>query len=156
MLSVLLLGAALGIGATGCSLEPVIRGNGLVASEARSVSAFHAVTISGTGHLHPGQIGTESLTVEAESNILRKLETRSEAGRVVLGQERGTRIEPTLPIVYKLTVKDLDGLTISGSGSADATDVTSPRASHARWTAIRDTCTIRQQRVGMAATCTST
>jgi hypothetical protein len=123
-LGALLLCGALGIVATGCRLEPVVRGNGLVVSEARSVSAFHAVSISGTGQLRLRQTGTESLNLEAESNILPQLQTRSEAGRLILGPERGAYLQSTLPITYTLTVKSLDELTISGSGTTDATDLT--------------------------------
>jgi Putative auto-transporter adhesin, head GIN domain len=120
-----LVGAALGIATTGCGLEPVIHGDGRLVSEARSVSAFHAVTISGSGQLRIHQTGTESLTLEAESNILPKLETRSQAGRLILGPAPGTRLESALPITYTLAVKSLDGLMMSGSGSSEATDLNS-------------------------------
>src|SRR5207249_3387937 len=75
---VLLLSSALAIAATGCALQSVIRGDGHVVSESRSVSGFHAVSLSHTGLLRLRQTGTESLTLEAESNILPNIETRSD------------------------------------------------------------------------------
>jgi Putative auto-transporter adhesin, head GIN domain len=122
-LRVLLLCGALAIAATGCALQSVIRGDGHVVSESRSVSGFHALSLSGTGLLRLRQTGTESLMLEAESNILPNIETRSDDGRLILGPKPGTRLESTLPIVYMLTVKSVDGLTVSGSGSTDAIDL---------------------------------
>ena len=122
-LRLLLSCTALGIIASGCALETVIRGNGHVVSESRSVTGFHAVSLSGTGLLRLRQTGTESLILEAESNILPNIETRSDDGRLNLRPNPGTRLESTLPIVYTLTVKSVDGLTVSGSGSTDAIDL---------------------------------
>jgi Putative auto-transporter adhesin, head GIN domain len=122
-LRVLLVCAALGIAASGCALEGVIRGNGQVVSESRSVGGFHALSLSGTGLLRLRQTGTESLTLEAESNLLPSIETHNDDGRLIMAPAPGTRLEPTVPIVYTLTVKNVDGLTISGAVSTDAIEL---------------------------------
>jgi hypothetical protein len=62
--------------------------------------------------------GTESLTIEAEDNIMPLLETRVSNGRLRLDTNRS--ISPTVEVVYTITAATLDGLAISGSGTVEA------------------------------------
>jgi len=93
-----------------------IHGSGKPASEKREVRGFHAVRLSGVGELTVRQGGTESLSIEAEDNILPKIVTEVEDGRLTIGVERGVSIRPTLPVRYTLVVTDLTDLQLSGSG----------------------------------------
>ena len=93
-----------------------IRGSGKPASEKREVRGFHAVSLSGVGELMLRQGGAESLSIEAEDNILPKIVTEVEDGRLKIGVERGVSIRPTLPVRYTLVVTDLTDLELSGSG----------------------------------------
>jgi hypothetical protein len=83
--------------------------------------------IEGSGRLQIHQTGTESLSVEAESNLLPRLQARVDGGRLMLRPEPGARLAPTQPIIYILTVKNLDTFTISGEGSVDAADLAGER-----------------------------
>ena len=94
--------------------------SGAVASETREVSGFDEVELSGVGNLSIRQTGTESLSVEAEEDILPKIRTEVVDGRLVIGPEPNTSIETTEPINYELTVDDLGALELSGSGEVDA------------------------------------
>ena len=96
-----------------------IRGSGTVTSESRMVHGFTEVVLSGSGHLVIEQTGTESLTITAEDNILPLLTSDVTGGRLDLGTKPTTAIFTTKPIEYRLTVKDLTGLTVSGSGKAE-------------------------------------
>ena len=96
-----------------------IRGSGTVTSESRMVHGFTEVVLSGSGHLVIEQTGTESLTITAEDNILPVLTSEVTGGRLDLGTKPNTAIFTTKPIEYRLTVKDLAGLTVSGSGTAE-------------------------------------
>jgi hypothetical protein len=94
-----------------------------VTSEPRNVSGFDEVELNGVGNLSIQQAGSESLTVEAEEDILPKLRTEVENNRLIIGPEPNTSIHTTEPINYKLTVKDLNALKVSGSGNVDAEDI---------------------------------
>jgi Putative auto-transporter adhesin, head GIN domain len=100
--------------ATACSID---RGSGNVVTETREVSGFTKVDLSGTGEVTINKTGTESLSISAEDNILPRLTTEVNDGTLTLGTKRGTAIFPTKPITYTVTVKDLTGLTVSGSGT---------------------------------------
>jgi Putative auto-transporter adhesin, head GIN domain len=99
---------------TACS---VTGGSGQLTTESRPVSGFTKVELSGTGELTIEKTGTESLTISAEDNILPRLTSEVSGDTLILGTKRNATIVTTKPITYALTVKDLTGLALSGSGS---------------------------------------
>lgn len=119
-----------GLALTGCAAVEVtaarsttVRGSGHVVSEPREVRDFTGVVLAGIGELTIEQTGTESLTIQAEDNILPLLTSDVSSGTLRLGTRSNTSITTTEPIIYRLTVKDLDSLTVSGSGDATALDL---------------------------------
>jgi Putative auto-transporter adhesin, head GIN domain len=81
------------------------------------VAGFNLVRLRGSGNLLVEQTGAESLTIEAEDNILPLLRSDVENGVLSLGLRPGVGIVTHKPIVFKLTVKELKGIDASGSGS---------------------------------------
>ena len=104
-----------------------VRGSGVMATETRPVSGFSEVALSGSGDVHIAQTGQESLTIEAEDNLLPLLETYVDGSTLVLRVRPNTSIRPTRTIRYRVTVAQLDGASISGSGSIRAEGVDSQR-----------------------------
>jgi hypothetical protein len=102
----------------GCS---VTRGSGQLSSEPRQVNGFSKVELTGAGELSIEQTGTESLTISAEENLLPMLTSDVSGDTLVLGTQTNAKIVPTKPITYTLTVKDLNGLAVSGSGNVTVT-----------------------------------
>ena len=102
-----------------------IAGSGKIVTEPRTVSDFSAVSLSGSGHVIVEQTGTESLTVTADDNLLPYIKTEVHGNTLELGtKDSMTNLNPTEDIVYKLTVKNLDDVRISGSGQADVKSLT--------------------------------
>jgi hypothetical protein len=62
------------------------------------------VVEDGVGNLSIQQTGSESLTVEADEDVLPKVKTEVESNRLILGPKPNTTIHTTAPISYKLTV----------------------------------------------------
>ena len=104
-------------------IRPGVEGSGNVITESREVSDFNEIVLGGTGRVVVDVTGTESLTIEAEDNIMPFLETRVSNGRLRLETNRS--ISPTVEIVYTITAETLDGLVISGSGVVEAEGVDS-------------------------------
>lgn len=98
-------------------------GSGVVKSESRPVSGFDEVTLAGSGTLSITQTGAESLTIQADDNILPLLTSDVSGHRLVLGTKPNTSYETRNRVVYQVTMRDLRGLFISGSGDATATDI---------------------------------
>ena len=105
----------------------VTRGSGQLASESRPVTGFTKVELSGTGELTIEKTGTESLAISAEDNLLPLLTSEVSGDTLVLGTKRNTEIVTTKPINYALTVKDLTGLTLAGSGNIRVSNLSTPK-----------------------------
>lgn len=94
-----------------------VRGNGDVISQERTVSGIDEVALFGLGNVEITTGSTESLTIEAESNLMGYLTNEVVNGRLELKTRDFVNLRPTKNIVYHLTVKSLKGLEILGSGN---------------------------------------
>jgi hypothetical protein len=103
--------------------ENFIQGSGNVTRESREVSGFTEVALNGIGTLTIRRTASESLTIEAEDNIIPRLTTEVENGRLTIGVEPNTNIQTTEPINYELTVRDLSTLQMLGAGNIDARSI---------------------------------
>ena len=70
------------------------------------------------------QTGSESLTIEAGDKVLPNLTSDVVGDTLVLGTKRGTILTSGGGISFHLTVNDLTGLTVSGSGEVRAPKIT--------------------------------
>lgn len=116
------LAVALVAGAVaGCDLDDVAatEGSGDVVTETREVGGFQEIDVRGSGEVIVDVTGTESLTVEADDNILPLLETEVDNGVLVLSVE--SNIDPTVGPKYTITAATLQGVSIAGSGDVTAT-----------------------------------
>jgi hypothetical protein len=98
-------------------------GSGHVVTEERAVSDFNAVAFGSIGELaiQPGE--QESLTIEAEDDVLSHIRTEVRGGTLYIGlDEPGTPLSvyPTRPIRFTLTVARLEAIDLSGAGNVTA------------------------------------
>ena len=102
-----------------CSLifPNTIQGSGKIVTESVDVSGFDRISLDGSANVYIKQGQAESLTVEADDNILPLLESTVQAGELVLTTKPNQSINPSKPIVYRITVKELSGISLRGSGS---------------------------------------
>src|SRR4051812_30779891 len=103
----------------GCSFVGV-QGSGTLKTETRPAEGFTAVEIHGSGHLILERTGTESLAVTTDDNLMPLIETKVENGTLKLTIAKNTSISPT-KLEYRVTVKDVQHLGITGAGNIDAT-----------------------------------
>ena len=97
---------------SGCG--PVI-GSGHLTSESRKIHGFTGVELAGPGNVIVQQTGAESVTVEAEDNLQLQLNAEVRDGWLYLSTTGN--IQPTRPITWHVTVRDLRGLYSAGSGT---------------------------------------
>lgn len=98
-------------------------GSGNTATENRPVSGFSNVELAGSGELMIEQTGSESLIIEADDNLLPLLTSEVSGDTLQLGVRPNTTLVPRRQIIYRLTVRQLAGLEISGSGTVMATKI---------------------------------
>jgi hypothetical protein len=125
-LPVVAVGLATTIGACSGTSSSSVTGSGELRTESRDIAGFSTIQVSGSGNVIIEQNGTESLSIEAEDNLLADLTSDVSDGTLRLGTTEGAALRPTLPITYRVTVEELAGVQLSGSGSVTAAGITTP------------------------------
>ena len=77
------------------------RFSGNMESESRSVSGFTAIKLTGSGEVTIDQTGTDSLTIEADDNVLPKVTSNVVDGTLMLGVEGN--VSSSTPIKFVVT-----------------------------------------------------
>jgi hypothetical protein len=99
-----------------------VRGSGNVVTEERDVSDFHKIHLSGVGNLIITQGEEESLTIEADDNIMPIIKANVFWEELKISFNRGYTFAPSTAIKFHLTVVDLDEISLSGAGNIDCED----------------------------------
>ena len=94
-----------------------VQGSGNIETQTVDVSNFDQISLEISGDVYVEHGQTESVTVEADDNILPLLETKVTGKELVLSTKPNQGIDPSRKIVYRITVKDLRGISINGSGN---------------------------------------
>ncbi len=102
---------------SGCTV-----GSGEIITQTRSVEGFDEIDLRGSGEVRITVDGTESLTIEAEDNIIDHLTSDVSGSTLILGVDRP--ITPTEDIIYTVTMASLEGIEISGSGAIEVSEFT--------------------------------
>ncbi len=100
-------------------------GSRRVVTENVKVSNFDQVNFSAIGELTITQGNRESLTIEAESNVMSQIKTSVSGGTLYIEMKTGGfpwigSVVPTKPVRYDLMLKELNSLDLSGLGSVYA------------------------------------
>lgn len=95
-----------------------VNGNGEMTTQTRTTSDYEKVSLQGSMDLEL-VAGTEGkIKVEAESNLQEYILTEVENGVLKVSVEKGINLNPSRNKEIKITVpyKDIDGITLTGSG----------------------------------------
>lgn len=118
LLIILVLGAPILFGCAGIQFNLLsIKGSGRVVSEPRKVVDFTAIDLEGSADVQVAFGTSESLVIEAEDNILPRIETVVQDHRLIIRTKSGAIVIPTRPIRVSVTLKSLDSVTLGGSGN---------------------------------------
>lgn len=109
ILSVIFLGI-LAFSLTGCV-------DGSMQTRTEVVSDFDKIRIETFGEFIIEQGEKESLTIEAPRDYLRYITSKVENGELVISTRRGFFGGPIRRVIYTLTVKDLERISLSGAGA---------------------------------------
>ncbi|MFR9805449.1 GIN domain-containing protein [Pseudonocardia sp. RS010] len=118
--------ASVGLAGTACAGTTVTTGSGTVRTENRPVPGFDAVEFAGAGTLAIEQTGAESLEVTADEAVLPSLTSEVDGTTLTLGLREGTIPVRADRISFRVTVRELTGLTVSGAGSVTVNGVDGP------------------------------
>ncbi|MEW6011753.1 MAG: hypothetical protein CIT03_09905 [Methanobacterium sp.] len=105
------------ITASGCTFSGT--GSGKVINQTKNVSGFDQVSLNGIGTLIISQGNKESLTIEAEDNVIPNINTNINNNKLEISYKPGSPT-PTQPVKFHLTVKNLSSIEVSGAGKIDS------------------------------------
>jgi len=97
-----------------------LSGSGNVLSETRPVQDFTAITVNFPAEIVIQTGESNSLTIQADDNLLPQLTTQVTGGRLVIENNQGTwidKVNPTKHVIVTITVKDLHELDFHSAGS---------------------------------------
>ena len=95
------------------------RGNGNVVQKEIKLEGFEIVKLENMGDVIINIGEEEKIIVETDSDLFNSLKSEVKAGKLVLATR--ANILPT-KLVYNITMKELDGLQINGSGDIKVPD----------------------------------
>ncbi len=101
-----------------------------VVTEKREVRDFNQIALQGVGQILLVQGDQESLTIEAEQDLLPKIKSEVEGGKLVLGWK--SWLDNILSfgnqkIIFHVGMKRVNGVSISGAGSLGAQQIQTDR-----------------------------
>lgn len=96
-----------------------LQGSGNLVTEQPVVSGFDQIEFGGVGRMTIRQGDSESLTIEADDNLIDHIVTRVVGDRLIIEMEKNINFGGMTRINYDLVVKDLSRLTLSGFGDID-------------------------------------
>jgi hypothetical protein len=105
------------VAASGCTTQQT--GSGNLINQTKSVKGVNDVSVDGTGTLIIQQGNQESLTIQAEDNIIPHIQSNVNGKTLSLSYDTNTPI-PTKTVKFFLTVKDLSSISISGAGKVES------------------------------------
>jgi hypothetical protein len=121
-LGILVLLAFLAAGLSACSKDKQCRrGNQNINTEGRIVEEFSAIDLRGDYEVYLRLSEEEpQIKIEAESNIIERIETTIEGNSLVLKNTKC--IEPNKPVKIFITMNRLDAIKLIGAGSVQTSD----------------------------------
>jgi hypothetical protein len=105
---------AIALAITSCTSMTAIEGSGTILTEARSVPEFHAISVHGSGQMLLSQGDAVAIEIECDDNLLEYIRSDVNGSELSLGPD-GANLRPTSPIIYRVIVKDLKSIALSGS-----------------------------------------
>jgi hypothetical protein len=106
------------------SLQKTVVGSERVTSEERRVGAIEQVEMGSFGVLRVSQGDQETLTVEAEDNLIPNFVTEMRGRTLVIRQKPLFSFKPHHPILFHLTVRSLESIKLSGFARAEINGLT--------------------------------
>lgn len=127
--------AVLGLSLTACIpnglynqvTSKTISGSGEVITESRDVRNFERVDLQGIGNLEIVQGDEESLTITADDNLMQYITTEVVGDTLEIGMKPNLSLDPTKTIEYKLILKSVSSIALSGFGNIDSEGLTSDK-----------------------------
>jgi len=113
-------------GGTSDSAGSATEGSGVSATQSREVAAFQSIDLAGSNNVVIRVGERQSVVVKADDNLLDRVTTEVQSGRLVIANTPGSFTTKS-PMRVEIDVPALDALTLSGSGNIVVSGVEAKR-----------------------------
>ncbi|HET6845254.1 MAG TPA: head GIN domain-containing protein [Anaerolineales bacterium] len=115
----------LAIAGLACSsiVPQAVRGSGNLTTKTFEVGGFSAVELNTIGRVEFVQGEVASLEVEADDNIMPYVDVRVANGTLQLSDKANALLLPSDTIIFRVTAKNVNALTVSSSGAISSESV---------------------------------
>jgi hypothetical protein len=97
-----------------------VKGSGNLVTEERSLSGFNQISLKGTGKVTLAKGENNNFKIRTDDNVIPLIETVVRNGKLEISHSKWNLRPTTLD--YFITVKDLRGVSIAGSGDINGKD----------------------------------
>lgn len=97
-----------------------VDGSGNVIEETRALSGFRALVVEGPADVVLTAGASERVVVRADDNIVPLISTEVRDGKLIVGTVKGASFRTRSKIVVRVDFRQMDGVTIRGSGDVKA------------------------------------
>ena len=98
-----------------------ITGSGISRTEDRHVPSFTAIEVEGSGNVILSQGPVQSVVVTADENVLPVVKTEVVGNVLHIGFQPDTHVHSATRLEFRISVPEVTGIAISGSGDVQAT-----------------------------------
>jgi hypothetical protein len=119
IVAVILTSGCIVIDLNGCGMKTV-KGSGNLVTEDRSLSEFNQISLKGKGKVTLRKGDRHNFKIRTDDNVLPLIETEVRNGKLEISHSKWNLRPTTLD--YYITVKDLRGVSIAGSGDINGKD----------------------------------
>ena len=109
------------LAACGDDDSDAVRGSGTLVTEQREVAGFSEEDLRGSGEVAITVGTSESLTIEADDNVLPLISTDVRGSTLVI--EHDEPISPSAAIVYRIEAIEFEGVAVAGSADVVAPNI---------------------------------
>lgn len=107
--------------------EVLIRGNGKSKTETRALGAISKISVTTMLHLKFVRDKEQSMTVQADENIVPYIITERKGDHLIIGLKDSTSYDSKLPMVITVHSPNLKELIVSGASKADVQNIDEPK-----------------------------
>ena len=104
------------------SSNSTTEGSGVSARQVRDVAPFNSVALAGSNNVVIRVGENQSIVVRADDNLLDRVTTEVQSGRLVIANTPGS-LTTNSPMMVEVNVPALDALTLTGSGNIVVTGI---------------------------------
>lgn len=95
----------------------VVHGNGVEKTEEREISGYTSLSGNGPISIDVNYGETNSISIEADENILPYIETKVNNGKLTVKVKDMITIKPIVPVKVHISMKNINSISQSGSGT---------------------------------------